>query len=377
MQSPSNDLRAITNTTAEAALFTRAADFGQIERFFLQNNRDLPTDVVIRRSLDYFLFSNAQSGDATQIVDHASYSQDVLEVKSLGTSSMGPITPIPDPIAPPPPPTRCETPQPERPLTLILPQVELRQVKSEAIEVAIFQISYDDRNHNGQVENNELPEFDDVLNRVDEDSKLPVESKNAGQSPTQGEIDEVKSKLLDTPDQPSGAYAIIRKNADGKQEVLEVFSVRDWPEGTDPSDDKESMDQTDSSGGTQINKPAVVPETDASRDALPAPAKVNVERLNQGASNHSDEQLTPVEKIELVSVVQEVSSTGHLEQHAGVVAALMLLHRSPNSKVQSSACDSPSESNTKSNPSFLRNDRRQRRIRRLIEKLTDSSPQDI
>ncbi len=372
LQPSQTNLKAIGNTTNDAALFTRSTDFTQVDRFFLQNNRDLPTDVVIRRSLDYFLFSNAQSSDPNQIIDHTSFAQEIVGVKSLGTPSLGPITPIPDGIAPPDPPTRGESALADRPLSLILPQIELKQVKSEAIEVAIFRIGYDDRNTNGQVETTELPAFDDVLNRVDLDSKLPISSKNAGQSPSQGEVDEVKARLLETPDQPSGAYAIIRKNADGKQEVLDVFSVRDWPE-----ESKENGEVRDESDDETPKSPD---DEQEDHDEQQSGAATSIGFENREDASQSSKPKSPMQPKESSSSAPTDESgateSTRIKDGAAVLCTLWLLHQTygdPSGLTRKSVADSSLTSRDEGidEVSFSRQDRLRRRAKSALAKIVN------
>ena len=234
LQTATTDLAAIENSQQEPGLFARDPN-QNFAKEFLFNNKDLQTEIIVRRSLDLFLFSGGGSESAANVVDHTSYFQEILNVQTLGQPPMGVIVPIPDPVAPPDTPVRPNNPLISAPAFLISSEIEFPVIQPEIIEVAIYRIPYEDANLNGQVDATELPTFDSVLTRLEEspeyrETKISIEPRNSGEAPTQGEIEEEKVKLQSKPDQPSGAYAIIRKSADGKEEILEVFSLRDWPE---------------------------------------------------------------------------------------------------------------------------------------------------
>ena len=248
LQPLTSDAQAILNTTEDVGLFARDGNQNFAPEF-LFNNKDLQTEVVIRRSLDFFLYSNGSATSAAEVIDHTAYFQEILNVQTLGQPSMGAIVPIPEALIPATPVIPLFAVDVEPPNLLPLPPIELPTIHAEVIEVAIFRVPVHDANGDGQVDANELPAFDEVLDSLEEspeyqETKITIESRNAGQAPTQGEIEEQKEKLKRKPNLPSGAYAIIRKSADGKQEVLEVFAIRDWPEASEPSESApEALDE--------------------------------------------------------------------------------------------------------------------------------------
>jgi hypothetical protein len=270
------DPTSIQNTGVEDGLFARDPA-NRFNNAFLLNNATLPTEVVIRRSLDFFLFSNGGDANPQNIVDHASYFQEVANVKSLGQPPIVVPMAVPEPVTPPIPTFSAPESIVEPPIVLFVVDVDLPVIQPKIVEIAFYQLSYDDLNENGQVESNELPQFEEVLERIDRDSKMAIESKNAGEAPTQGEIEDEKAKLLNKPDQPSGAYSIIRKGTDGKEEVLDVFSIRDWPEET-----QSATDEVTTEGGVVPELPPLQP------DMLTPPAADSNPRID-----NSDELVPP------------------------------------------------------------------------------------
>ncbi|MCA9194417.1 MAG: hypothetical protein KDB03_21755 [Planctomycetales bacterium] len=216
----------ITAADAAGKLFARATSFTDI---FLNENPQIPTDLVLRRSLDFFMFST----NGGNLIDEASLQHDLMDIVSDGNVSPSIITETV--VAPPPiiiiPTVYVST---ETPIFFATQTVELPSLAVREIEVAIYAVSYNDINMNGQVDANELPTFDEVLrqNLSDESQReaIPINPSQGGEEPTPEDIERKKLQLREDPSQPSGAYAIIKKDADGIQTVLEVFSLRDWTE---------------------------------------------------------------------------------------------------------------------------------------------------
>ena len=190
-----------------------------------------------------------------------------------------------------------------RPTDLLVEEIEFAAPPSGEVEVAIYRVNYDDKNSNGQPEQNELPNPDDVkaapslmkktLSNWDESDSEDLKKKRyklegfqtkTDGSPTAEEIDELKQRLLDDPTQKTGAYSIIQKEVDGKEVVLDVFSVRDWEE-TPPQDQpliqlpkdatSEKEDETDepeeqrqpSENDSSLNEPAAFNRVDPTAKA--------------------------------------------------------------------------------------------------------------
>jgi hypothetical protein len=235
----------IQNSGAEDALFARDPGSRFSDQFLL-NNPVLPTEVIIRRSLDFFLFSNGGAADAQSVVDHASYFQEVLNVSTLGEEPpVGFEVIVPEPLIPPAPVFAQPSPFVEPPAPLLIAEAELPILQPKTVEVAFYQIEFDDENEDGQVDADEMPSFEEALDpdRILRETKVTIEPKNAGEAPSQGEIEDEKSKFLNRPDQPSGAYAIIRSGIGGQEEVLDVFAIRDWPEDASESADSQVPDE--------------------------------------------------------------------------------------------------------------------------------------
>jgi len=214
-----------------ANLFARATPFTDS---FLRANFMIPTDALARRSLDFFIFSNADSQNADLIVDEAAFADSVDGVFStniipgLAYVIEAPSIQIPQTVSTPVFVT-IEVP-PQQPA----PEVELPSQAQNDVEVAIYRVDYDDLNADGQVDDEELPSYEKVLEDELDDERMRtrkvIKPAEAGETPTQDDIAREKNKLLSDPNQPSGAYAIIREDTDGNRTVLDVFSIRDWPE---------------------------------------------------------------------------------------------------------------------------------------------------
>ncbi|MEZ6134697.1 MAG: hypothetical protein R3C53_07290 [Pirellulaceae bacterium] len=209
---------------SSAALFTRSTPFSDA---FLDANLFLPTTAIMRRSNDFFLF---EDGGSTDLAVEAA---EINNVQSLIVNS-GLAIPT-DPVAAP---SLGYVSQPVfvtiEPIAQQIPQqIELEAPVTKDVIVAIYEIRYEDENLNGQVDGAELPSYEEVLKTgIDKDSEetRKVIKPKAGSTPTREDIDREKQAMQDDPTQPSGAYAIVKEDADGNKTVLEVFGIRDWPE---------------------------------------------------------------------------------------------------------------------------------------------------
>jgi hypothetical protein len=213
---------------AGVTAFTRSTAFNSN---FLNSNVELPTTAILRRADDFFLF---EDGGATDLTAEAKVIEDVF---GLGTG-IGFVLPAePLPIQAPffvAQPIQTVIDLPPLPLPV---SIELPIAIAKNVEVAIYQVKYVDDNSNGQVEADELPSYQQVLRDIQEEGlseesvkeRVPIESEKGG-NPTQEEIARAKNRLLNDPNQPSGAYAIIAKEPNGDLNVIDVFGIRDWPE---------------------------------------------------------------------------------------------------------------------------------------------------
>ncbi len=230
----------------DAMVFSRSIAFTNA---FLDSNQKLPTIAIIRRADDFFLFENASAFNAEDIVDLTVEYQAVNEARSLGGRG---ATELPvDPLAPaiPEPVKMFGANIISRPTDLLTEEIEFAAPSTGEVEVAIYRVFYEDKNSNGQPEQGELPSPDEVKRAsiADEEEVAKLKDDGADEltkkrykldkfqtrtdgSPTAGEIDQLKQRLLDDPEQKTGAYSIIQKEVDGKEVVLDVFSIRDWEE---------------------------------------------------------------------------------------------------------------------------------------------------
>ncbi len=172
---------------------------------------------------------------------------EVNGVKTDGTAGATemPMDPEPIKLGQPVSVVAPELIQPIQQLNNTLP--ELPQILPKPIEVAVYRVSFNDLDENGQAEQSELPKSKDVENAQDVDAdqfdekeavkkkgeffraKIDQLKSETGGTASPQDIDNFKAKFLNDPEQTSGAYSIIQKEGD-KTTVLETFSLRDWPE---------------------------------------------------------------------------------------------------------------------------------------------------
>lgn len=219
------DSRPIAAADANAKLFARNSNSPFSPNFLFQNQM-LPTDVVIRRSLDIFLFSGDEDGTYRDEAVFVGMTNGVVS----GGGNLGFAT-IVEPQIPESPVVVVTTQSlmMTLPTPLEISQMELTTPTVNTVDVAIYRVEFNDLNQDGQVDPSELPTFDEVLEQeLDSETREPIAPAKAGSTPTQEDIEREKTRLLRKPNQPSGAYAIIREDSNGERSVLDVFSVRDW-----------------------------------------------------------------------------------------------------------------------------------------------------
>ncbi|MFO1066460.1 MAG: hypothetical protein U0892_21590 [Pirellulales bacterium] len=280
---------------------------------FLHANQILPTVAVIRRADDFFIFQ-----DAATAVKDLTFAADKIE----GVFSQGDVGGLPLPQdLPPVRPLDHGTPSVDplliRPAQQIQTEVELVYLPDSKTEVAVYFVPYNDENHNGQPDANEIPNRDDILGKkgssdgengatetkgLKEIAKLKSAS---GGKPSAEDIDRLKAELLNNPQAKAGVYAIIETEADKTQVILDVFPLRDYP------DDNQQEDVN----GPLIELPKPQGEGNGA-DAKPAPAKPEG---NSGAFMLPDWNRRETEEPELI----ERSESRFAD--AGLVAGALFL----------------------------------------------------
>ena len=212
----------------ETLAYTRARN-EPFNSLFLQENQMLPTNAIVRRANDFFIFENGDTNDAAQIKDLTFQYQFIKDVVSQGSD---PGAALPPSLLPPQTPILVGFSLPTvipNPILFQPPEVELNVTADKSKEVAIYFVDYNDLNKDGQPDLNELPTSDEIKANLDKQSAVLPESIYGpdGGSPTAQDIETVKAKLLANPAKPSGVYAIVEKPANGDPVVLEVFPIRD------------------------------------------------------------------------------------------------------------------------------------------------------
>ncbi len=214
---------------------------------FYDEHRNLPTEMIIRRGEDFFLFENANSA----VVDRSYEMSKILDVYTAGGRIPASPPPLPDPevrivsftpeYVPPEIAQRIDFMPP--------PSIELNYVAAPGARVEVYRVDYLDQNHDGQPDLNELPEANAIRDAVDDSSvekkpeliHIPKEAMPDLRTGTitAEDIEKIRQALLKDPTTPSGAYSIILRTPDQKIIIVDVFPVRDFPEAD--SDQEEIM----------------------------------------------------------------------------------------------------------------------------------------
>jgi hypothetical protein len=177
------------------------------------------------------------------------------------------------------------------------PEIELPSQVQKDVEVAIYRVDFEDLNADGQVDDEELPPYEKVLEEELDDERMRtrkvIKPAEAGETPTQDDIEREKLRLLNDPSQPSGAYAIIKQDADGNRTVLDVFSIRDWPQS-------QANDESQSGGGQiprlpPVGAPALqgseTEQPQSDMEVVPAPVPAIPAEANRPNANDSSHHL--------------------------------------------------------------------------------------
>ncbi|MEQ1824489.1 MAG: hypothetical protein ABL921_01015 [Pirellula sp.] len=229
-----------------AAVFVRGTEF---TTNFLTDNQYLPTDAIVRRAADFFLFENAHSSDSSEMRDLTFETVPILDVISRGDLGGSPLPPDLAPYQPPDV-TVFSLPIPsEVPNLIKATDIELVSIMEPTRSIAAFRVIYNDIDLDGQPDPLELPSADEVLEQIgsqDSQTNAPLGQrlerlKDApktvdGNSPTPSDIEAFKAQLRSDPETPAGAYAIIEIQGESQSEVLDVFEVRDFDENKSNSD---------------------------------------------------------------------------------------------------------------------------------------------
>jgi hypothetical protein len=294
--------------TLDAAAFTRAIAFDDA---FLDANQLLPTVAIIRRAADFFVFENAAAENPADIRDLTFEAFDIDNVVALGAQGATAL-PADPPLILPPSPIAVAPAEIEQQFVDTLPRlIEFVVLRERQVEIVIYRVFYHDENGNGQPEESELPSGEEILQaevieqtddvpQVPEGKRIRLESVRAasGGAPTAEDIARLKAEYLNDPEQPSGAYAIILRNIDDQESVLDVFAIRDsastganeqleldqGPLIVDPTTlplHSERQHQDNESSGNETPEAS---SDRASEDAAGVPQPVGPQ-LNDGASN--------------------------------------------------------------------------------------------
>ena len=233
------------------------------------------------------------------------------------------------------------------------PDIELPVATQQEINVVIYQVNYSDLDANGQVESSELPTFDDVLRQdLDpvQDRVRSIDPAKAGEIPTQEDIEREKNELLSDPNQPSGAYAIIKEDSEGNRTVLDVFGIRDWPEEAQDTDEEPAAEVVVPKL-EPFDPDAIPPKNDSEPDAVPPPP-ADLQSYN-GIPDAVEGRVTRL---------HSANSESRLASSGLLIGSLLML-RSANKQDLSAKATSTSEPSSDAAP--IGYGRRARRLRSL------------
>jgi len=230
-----NAINSFPNADPNNAIFVRPEAFTDT---FLTANSTLLTNVIVRRSADFFVFENASESDGNPVRD-LTFEYKQIKAFSEGDNSAANVPAGLPPLQVPIPGTFEVPPVLQNPISIRPPEIEFADFVAKQNQVLIYPIAYDDLNNDGQPDLNELPLEKQVLGSLRKIKPIDEILSPDGGSPTPQQIDAKKAELLADPQLPSGAYAIVEKDPSGKEVVIDVFPVRDWEEeNSDASKDK-------------------------------------------------------------------------------------------------------------------------------------------
>jgi hypothetical protein len=277
-----------TTNNALAATLVRSTEFDTI---FLSNNQYLPTDAIVRRAPDFFLFENASAIDPMAIRDLTFEGAPILDVITRGDLGGAPLPADLAPIQPP------EAVPFALPLPIEVPNlqkeysIEISPILEPTRSVSVYRVIYNDVDMDGQPDALELPSPDEVLNQIEDPdilAKTPLGQRFEklkdipktvdGSSPTPTDVEAFKAKLRDDPEVPAGAYAIIETVGDSQKEVLEVFEVRDFEE-TKPDNDQE-LPLVPSDAPATESKPKLQQDRSNDNAAIPSSPSNNAKSIS-------------------------------------------------------------------------------------------------
>ncbi len=285
-------INSFPNSAAPNAIFTRPEPFNDA---FLTSNSVLLTNVVVRRSSDFFVFENAAEIGGSPVKDLT------FEYKQIKAFTEGDNSAVELPAAPPPlqvliPGIFVLPAVIQNSISIRPPEIEFAEFVDKPSQVLIYPITYQDLNRDGQPDLNELPLENEVLESLRKIKPIDEIVSPDGGSPTPQQIDTKKAELLRDPQLPSGAYAIVEKDADGKEVVIDVFPVRDWEEENSETTkempfipNKEEPNQKKDAPPEELVIPRPIPK-DKDSEAMFVPA---IQRNDDVAESSDDSALAP------------------------------------------------------------------------------------
>ncbi|MBN8602653.1 MAG: hypothetical protein J0M26_16580 [Planctomycetes bacterium] len=226
---------------------------------YLTQNPLVNSTVILRRSTDFYLFGNGGTADLATVVD-TTVAED--NSQSLSGTVEPPGMPLPIDIQPflyvEPPPAEIAPFE----ATFTAQNVdydEPRPILQGEVEVAIFQVNFDDNNENGQVDEGEEPTADQILD--EKQKRIIAESKDVKGpvAPTQTQIRKWQTEYEEDPTKTAGAYAVIGTDRIRGQVVFGTFILRDT-----------ANEANDSEKDVELKPNNPQPEDGAAMDVVPS-----------------------------------------------------------------------------------------------------------
>jgi hypothetical protein len=266
---------------------------------FLNSVQELPTDVIVRRSDDFFLFQgevpgglntfnppNPPAGTSTGFYDLTVQSHRIPDVISEGSDSGLPM----------PPPPEVDVPQSKQPEPYVVQEVQSTQVQSAEYEeetlqdrkvrivVARIRVAIEEQ----ELENEDSEARNKRINKQYLEIELPDDVLANDNQVSQSQINRIEDYLKKQPGTRAGRYVILEETSDGeKREIayIVIGSEGNQPQPQKPNEEPLGSEPADS--GAQ-NAPVQAPgsEDQARYQTRPSSTLEKGERDEVGTVNH-------------------------------------------------------------------------------------------
>jgi hypothetical protein len=235
---------------------TESEDFYYSQSFLTQNPL-INSTVILRRSTDFFLFENGGTSDLATVVD-ATVTED--NSQSLSGTVEPPGVPLPPDLQPfifVEAPPAVVAPFEANFAVQNVDYDEPRPILQGDVEVAIYEVKFNDKNENGELDVGEEPTAEEILagetllDQESKDVKGPV-------APTQAQIRKWQTEYEEDPTKTAGLYGVIGTDRIRGQVVFGTFILRDT-----------TSESNDANNNEELNPNNPQPEDGAFLDVMP------------------------------------------------------------------------------------------------------------